>query len=440
MSLNPKIEPAQILELFDKRPTQIKPGLDRIRAALDAIGNPGLKTPRIVIAGTNGKGSTSGMIWRLLAAAGIRAGLFSSPHLLEFRERITVTDADVSNELIIRHLHALKSRLPEPLWGELTFFEINTILAMLIFDELGTEVNVLEVGLGGRLDCVNVYDADVAVITSIGLDHQEFLGSTLTAVAGEKAGIMRSGKPVVWGGPRSSDAEANKGIIVAAEHIGAVLLSEDEVPDCPLSVWIAGRPEFLRRNFKLAFIAVLELAKSGRVRGLDFEECHRLPERFDNDHLPWPVTLNGRFDLVRVSKNNVSRNVLVDVCHNPHGARFLALALEESGLVPKGGRARCLISVLADKDAAGIWDEIKGKISDVIRFQIPSPRTWHSNDSQIPGVMFASFPDAWNEAMSRGSWDASEPWLLFGSVAAVGDVFSFWNRDGWSIERINLRS
>ena len=440
MSQKNKIEPSQILELFDKRPTTIRPGLERIRAALEIVGNPGINTPRIVIAGTNGKGSTSGMIWRLLAAAGVTAGLFSSPHLLEFRERITVTNADVSNELIIRHLNFLKSALPEPLWEELTFFEINTILALLIFDELGTQVNVLEVGLGGRLDCVNVYDADVAVITSIGLDHQEFLGSTLTSVATEKAGIMRKGKPVVWGGARSSETEAHEAIISQASKLGATLLTENQEADIPMPSWMAARPEFLRRNFKLAFLAIRELAKSGSVRSLDLESCGRVLSRFDDPNLPWPVTLNGRFDLVRVSKNNTFRNVLLDVCHNPHGARFLALALEESGLVPAGRKANCLISVLADKDAAGIWGEIKGKINDVIRFQIPSPRTWQADDGSIPGRMMGSFAAAWVEALNRESWETSEPWLLFGSVAAVGDVFSFWKRDGWSIERINLRS
>jgi dihydrofolate synthase/folylpolyglutamate synthase len=440
MSQNNKDEPAEILALFDKRPTQIKPGLDRISAALDLLGNPGLKTPRIVVAGTNGKGSTSGMIWRLLAAAGIRAGLFSSPHLMEFRERITVTDRDVSNELIVRHLHSLKSSLPGPLWSELTFFEINTILSLLIFDSLGTEVNVLEVGLGGRLDCVNVYDADVAIITSIGLDHQEFLGSTLTAIAREKAGITRPGKPVVWGGPRSSEAEAHTAIVECVERVGAVLLSENEDPSCQWPPSMARRPEFLRRNFKLALMAVRELASAGLVKGLEPAACRNLPDLFDDVRLPWPVTLNGRFDLLRVSKNNVSRVVLVDVCHNPHGARYLVLALEESALVPKGAKANCLISVLADKDATGIWDEIKGKIRDVIRFQIPSPRTWQSDDNKIPGVMVSSFADAWAEAIQRDSWDTAQPWLLFGSVAAVGDVFSFWKRDGWSTERINAGS
>ena len=185
MSLRPNSEPEEILALFDKRPTVIRPGLDRIKSALSMLGRPAENTPRIVVAGTNGKGTTSGMIWRMLSSIGLRAGLFTSPHLIEFRERFSVSGQTIGNDQIVDLILKLKNQVSPALWSELTFFEINTILAFLLFEQMKTDVNVLEVGMGGRLDCVNVYDPDVAVITSIGFDHMEFLGHTLSAIARE---------------------------------------------------------------------------------------------------------------------------------------------------------------------------------------------------------------------------------------------------------------
>lgn len=439
MSTNRSCEPTEILELFGKRATVIKPGLERIRAALALLGNPGQGTPSIVVAGTNGKGSTSGMLWRLFAAGGVRAGLFSSPHLLEFRERITVSDREVSNSLIVGHINGLKKRLPAVLWTDLTFFEINTILAFVIFAELKTEVNVLEVGLGGRLDCVNVYDGEVTVITSIGLDHEEFLGADICGIAREKAGIMRPGVPIIWGGRDSSEALAHETIIAAAQKIGAPLIESffnEDSDDIAFPESLKTRPLFLRQNFWLAQLALKEFLK------LDHGPCFAkitledLIRRYDDARLPRPVTFKGRFERLVISRNNISRTVLVDVCHNPHGARALAHALEEIGISNGGQTCCCLISVLDDKDAAGIWREIKSKIREIIRFQIPSPRTWSAEDPRVPGDMKESFASAWTEAVARENWTDSVPWLICGSVAAVGEVFLYWKQDGWLVEEI----
>ena len=157
-------------------------------------------------------------------------------------------------------------------------------------------------------------------------------------------------------------------------------------------------------------------------------------KHYDDPALPSPVTLKGRFERLIISRNNISRTVLIDVCHNPHGARALARALDEMGVSTEGQPTCCLISVLEDKDAAGIWAEIKSKIKEIIRFQIPSPRTWSAEDSRVPGIMMESFASAWAEAVGRENWADSRPWLIFGSVAAVGEVFLFWKKDGWLVE------
>lgn len=429
------MEPVEVLELFDKRATIIKPGLERIRAALEVLKWPGQGTLKIVVAGTNGKGTTCGYLFRLLAASGVRVGLFSSPHLVEFRERISVSDRDISNQQIVRHIRDLKRQLPAELWRDLTFFEINTLLAFRIFDEVKTEINVLEVGLGGRLDCVNVYDPDLAIITSIGLDHQEFLGDTHAAIAREKAGIMRPGKPVVWGGLHFSNQEAHSAILKYAEEIHANLFIPENLDASRLPTMLRNKPQFLVRNFSLAFAAFEALISSSLCPKLGQISYDIAIERFDDERLPVPVTLRGRFDLIRVSKGHESRELLIDVCHNPHGAKALAMALEETGLVSEGEKRPCLICVLSDKDASGIWTELRGKISDVIRFKIPSSRSWDDSDQRIGGPMMDSFASAWSVALSKKEWCNKNPWLIFGSVAAVGDVLSFFQQEGWIIDR-----
>ncbi len=429
------MEPVEILELFDKRATVIKPGLERITRAFDIIGWPARRTPCFVVAGTNGKGSTCGFLFRLLAAAGIRVGMFSSPHLIEFRERFSISDADVSNAILVNHIKNIKKMLPETLWAELTFFEINTLLAARVFDEFQTDVNVWEVGLGGRLDCVNVFDADVAIITSIGLDHQEYLGTTHGQIAQEKAGIMRPGKPIVWGGVGSSEREAHDTILDCAKKIGANVILSKKHEIGPPSKLLAHYPSFLLNNFHTAMTALDVFADSGACSKLSRGSLSKAVADFDKPQLPWPVTLNGRFELITVQKGDVRQDLLIDVCHNPHGARALNHALEETGVVPFGSKRPCLISVLSDKDASGIWAEIRGKISEVIRFKIPSSRSWHEQDHRIEGPMMESFQSAWDLALSRKSWQTQSPWLIFGSVAAVGDVLSYFRSDGWSVVR-----
>lgn len=438
-------EPAEILELFDKRPATIKPGLSRIRQALEKLGNPGIDIPRIVVAGTNGKGTTSGMIWRLLSASGLRVGLFTSPHLVEFRERISVSGHDVQNDLLVEIIHEMRSQLPPELFAELTFFEINTLLAFLTFQRFKTDVNVLEIGMGGRLDCVNVYDPDVSVITSIGLDHMEYLGHTLGAIAREKAGIMRRGRPVVWCAADWVDSEADFAIVSQAENIGAQLIRATDPKNHELPKSLQTRPFFIQRNFQLAKLALVEfLRRSSLASGLrlPFENDLKLAELFDAPDAPWPVTFTGRFDLVTISKGGVAVRVLLDVCHNPHGAQALAMALGTSQFGGRDRRVNCFFSVLGDKDAAGIWSALKGNIKDVIAFRSSSNRAWVNLPKQMldDGVvdLLGSFDVAWQQAIGRDTWRQHQPWLICGSVAMIGEVLAYWRNHGWKLDRVQL--
>lgn len=439
MSQNDHSEPAEILGLFDKRQSVIRPGLDRIRSSLETLGFPGLKTPRVVVAGTNGKGTTSGMIWRLLSAAGLRVGLFTSPHLVEFSERFSVSNLAVTNPLLIELIQGLQKKLPSQLWTDLTFFEINTLLAFLVFDRFNTDINVLEIGLGGRLDCVNVYDADVAVITSIGFDHMEFLGNSLTAIAREKAGIMRPGRPVIWCAKGWQNTEADEAIALHAKQLGATLIRALDTTDetCPHS--LKGRPRFLRQNFQLARAAIEELIRRRVIRSDVASEFVDLNQLYDSPKAPWPVTFTGRFDLVCVSRHDEKIEVLLDVCHNSHGAQALSEALMGLPSVSSGGRVYCLFSVLSDKDVTGIWSALRGKIKEVIPFRSKSSRSWDRVPPEMAkdgvGMMAESFDQAWKQALNNPRWRDGTPWLICGSVAAVGEVISYWRTNGWQLER-----
>src|SRR5277367_3143576 len=182
-------------------PQAIDLGLDRLRVVLDRLQWRQPRVPVITIAGTNGKGSVTAFCAAILSAAGNRVGMFTSPHLRDYRERIRLHDRCVYADELVTAFEKIESARGNV---ALTFFEFNALAALLIFEAAGLDAWVLEVGMGGRLDAVNVVEPDVAVVTSIGLDHQEYLGNTLAAIAREKAGIFRSGKTAVIGGREPS--------------------------------------------------------------------------------------------------------------------------------------------------------------------------------------------------------------------------------------------
>src|SRR6266403_1634843 len=182
-------------------PQAIDLGLDRLRLVLDRLGWLQPKVPVITIAGTNGKGSVSAYCAAIMAAAGHRGGTFTSPHLRDYRERIRVHDRLVGEAELVSAFERIETARGEV---GLTFFEFNTLAALLVFEAARLDAWVLEIGMGGRLDAVNVVDPDVAVVTSIGLDHQEYLGDTLEAIAREKAGIFRARRTAVIGGREPS--------------------------------------------------------------------------------------------------------------------------------------------------------------------------------------------------------------------------------------------
>ena len=423
-------------DLFAKRPGVIKPGLARMVAALAHLGPDRLLgvAPAVLVAGTNGKGTTAACLWRLLRASGRRPGLFSSPHLVHFGERIRVGDVRFSDRELVAALRQLASDLPAPIYDALSFFEVNTLLALQLMRQEASDLDILEVGLGGRFDATNVARPRLSLITTIGLDHQEYLGATTAAIAGEKAGIMRPGVPVLWGGLSGADQAADRVIRQRSQELGAPLLEagkhwgEAEAQGGGLELWFAEPggagvraaapesyrqwPGYLRRNFLMAAAATVQL-----VGGAALE---RALAGFDL--VPKAPCETGRFDLRRVrGPDGTSRQVLLDVCHNVAGAEALVAGLRETGLA-HGRTLPALVSILADKDCDGILDRLGSALGPMRRFGATGERAWSadrvaSRHAHLP--YDATFNDAWAR-LGAGA----EPVVICGSVHGIGAVLS----------------
>ena len=342
----------------------MRPGLDRIEALLSAIGNPERSMILAQIAGTNGKGSVSAMLAAIVRATGRRVGLYSSPHLVDLRERIQVDgrlipEADLADG--VDALGTLIARL------DATMFEALTALALDHFAHEGVEVAVLEVGLGGRLDSTTVGRPAVEVITSIDYDHQAYLGTTLEAIAGEKAAIIRSGVAI------SARQEPAAEVVVArrAAEAGIPLLVEGH--DLRVRVrrasldgqWLdLEGPGWRIDDVRCALLGVFQpgnallAATAARVLGADDAAIRR-----GLGATSWP----GRFQLIRRSPH-----VIVDGAHNPAGARALAASLKT--YVP-GERVTFVIGTSDDKDKAGILDALLPLARRVIFVAADHPRS-----------------------------------------------------------------
>jgi dihydrofolate synthase/folylpolyglutamate synthase len=449
--------------LFDKRPKVIKPGLDRIRLAWDALGREGAEIPAILVGGTNGKGSTAGFLWHLLAVLGTPAALFSSPHLVHFRERFQLTHRPVREEDLRLEADALRRELGESHWEDLSFFEVTTLMALRFFRRQGSCLNILEVGLGGRWDSTNVVDPIASAIVSIGRDHMAFLGDTLALIAREKAGIMRAGKPA-FGGlipsvGLSPDEDAYGVLRAHAGAIGACWWSRPDtfslgpdktsfqisLPGIPsysaaLPRDLGGAALYLRENFVLAS-AILWWLLNTRPQALALGVEEDSPEGwmgralmgFGRAGLPVPWTLWGRAQRRRVTfgeDSSFNRQVLFDVCHNVEGVEALRRALDQaSGDTRAGGGTRpALISILRDKPVNEMLDLMRRFLNPIVLFKIENDRSFCREDlaprhRDLP--LYESLEEACRAAWADQRADEARPWVLCGSVAAVGFAMRF---------------
>jgi dihydrofolate synthase/folylpolyglutamate synthase len=318
-------------------------GLDRVRLALERLGWPERRFRAVQIAGTNGKGSTAAFLESILRFAGLRTGLFTSPHLCRFSERIRVDGREVEGERLGNFDEAVAATgVP------LTYFEISAVLAFLAFAEANVDLAVLETGLGGRLDATTASHPLACAITSIALDHQDLLGKTIREIAHEKACIARTGVPLFLG---PLPAEALAEVAQVAHKTGAPLrrLGVDFIaPDFPLA--LAGAHQ--ASNAALAVALAQEVASNmGFVLQRDVVK-HGLAET------RWP----GRFE-------RMAADILVDCAHNAEGAAALAAAL------PATSRCALVVSIVQGKDAAAMLAALCPHFDFVVATRSPSERS-----------------------------------------------------------------
>jgi dihydrofolate synthase/folylpolyglutamate synthase len=335
-------------------PQSIDMGLDRLRRVLDRLGWRQPEIPVISVAGTNGKGSVSGYCAAIMAAAGYRVGTFTSPHLRDYRERIRIHDRLVGATELVSAFERIETARGEI---SLTFFEFNTLAALLVFEAARLDAWVLEIGMGGRLDAVNVVDPDVAVVVSIGIDHQEYLGTTIEAIAREKAGIFRPGRPAVLG------SREMPGIVEdTARSIGAPLKrlgteytltragaawhfrgSHWNLPHLPAPA-LTGDAQYANAATAIAALEEIEarltIPPAAVAQGLE------------------RVRLAARFQVIPPATPDVPTWIL-DVAHNPAAAQVLARNLRDH---PSSGRTLAVCGILADKDAPGVVAELSDRI------------------------------------------------------------------------------
>lgn len=348
-------------------PTAIDMGLDRVRAVAARMAMTRPAPLVVTVTGTNGKGSTCAFIASLLNAQGLKIGSYSSPHLLRYNERVLLSGREASDAELCEAFAVVEAARGEI---SLTYFEMGTLAAFWLFERAGLDAVVLEVGLGGRLDAVNIVDADLAVITNIGLDHADWLGNSRESVAYEKAGILREGKPALCG-----DLDPPQPLLDHANSLSAPLLLRGRDFDLAMGArdWHWRGVDAAGAPLELHGLPMLTLPMENAALALQAYAMLGLPwdpARLARALLQTRVV--GRLDSRQVLWNGRRIALLLDVGHNPHAAAFLAQRLEQRPVV---GTRRAVFGLLADKDLTGVLDALAPSISDWAVAPLPTPRT-----------------------------------------------------------------
>jgi dihydrofolate synthase/folylpolyglutamate synthase len=370
-------------------------GLERVRSALDALDHPERSYPHVLIAGTNGKGSTCIYLEKILMSTGRRVGTTMSPHVTRFTERFRINGKEASSH----ELRRLREEL-ETIVGELglTYFEWCVILAVVLFARNKIDVGIFEVGLGGRYDASNALDPAVSIITDISIDHTDYLGNTITAIAGEKVLVARPGRPLVT----SATSEALGVIKDHAHSIGAQLhVMKDPSIE---AVALAGGPQ--KGNAALALLCAHLLGA--------------VPEESALNHALMTSFLPGRIE-------KVGGRIIMDVAHNPSSMLVLVEHLKNYGF---DGVA--VAGILSDKDYLTIIMTLKEICSHLFIAPVRSPRSWGEPEMRRVEALgnvtvFKSITLAFTEAIQTGL-----PVVVTGSFYTVGEVRELLICPGWS--------
>jgi dihydrofolate synthase/folylpolyglutamate synthase len=400
-------------------PLTIDLGLDRSSLVFHALNPDGIKPPTITVAGTNGKGSCIAYLEAIYRAQGYRVGAYTSPHILKYNERIKIDGKPVSDELICEAF----SRI-EAVRGDisLSYFEFGTLAALDIFRRSNLDVQLLEVGLGGRLDAVNIIDPDVALITSICIDHVDWLGETREAIGREKAGIFRADTPAIVGDPEPPTSLAR---VAVDRQARLYCLGKDFGYKKRAAGWdwfasdrrltqlpepgLKGEHQF--RNASSAILAVAELAGALPVSDASIRQGLE------------KVQLAGRFQLI-----NDKIPVLLDVGHNPQAVRTL---VDYVAATFPGRRIHAVFSMMKDKDIAGVIEIMRPVVFNWFFAPLANPRAATESlmrdifaQSSVTNVFFGfkGFAEAFDAAKTQSR--EGDLLLVFGSFFLVSDCLA----------------
>ena len=399
-------------------PTTIELGLARVQAVARRMGLR-FGCPVITVAGTNGKGSSCAMLEAILGQAGYRTGLYTSPHLVRFEERCRIRGEEVQAAALLPHFERV-----ELLRGEtsLSYFEFTMLAIFSLLAESGLDVVILEVGVGGRLDSVNIIDTDCALITSIDIDHTELLGKDRESIGFEKAGIMRAGKPVVVGDPVPPQSVLNH-----AAEVGADLwrLGHDFNFSGDKQQWAwAGRG---RRYAGLAYPALRganQLVNASGVLAALTALRERLPVTAQSVRNGLAmVELPGRVQII-----SGQPTLVLDVAHNPHAVAALTENLDAMGFYPC---THGVFGAMADKDLTAMLARVGPLVDNWYFADLPTPRAAKGNDLLVTwqalntrtdarASVFASPVEALQAAVLAA--DPADRIVVFGSFYTVGGV------------------
>ncbi|MBC7944663.1 MAG: bifunctional tetrahydrofolate synthase/dihydrofolate synthase, partial [Burkholderiales bacterium] len=416
----PQSLPDWLAYLEQIHPKTIAMGLGRVSAVRDALAPLlplVLPFPAITVGGTNGKGSTCAMLESILTSAGYRVGCYTSPHLLHYNERVRIDRENVSDDALCRALakvEAARGAIP------LTYFEFGTLAAMQLFIEARVDAVILEVGLGGRLDAVNVFDTDCAVITSIDMDHMDYLGDSRESIAFEKAGIFRANTPAIC-----ADTDPPQTLLDHAIGIGACLISAgtDYSFDGDGVQWQYRSKK--KQRFSLPYPALrgaCQLSNASACLAALDELRDRLPIGMqDVREGLLTVDLAARFQVLPGRPA-----VILDVAHNPQAAQALATNL---GNMRGYRKTIAVFAMLNDKDVGGVIRAVLPCIDQWLIADLPQPRGAQAErlskelvetgvTSEI--VRFAQPSDAYQRALDLAGGD--DRIIVFGSFYTVADV------------------
>lgn len=398
-------------------PVEVDPGLERVGAVWRRL-RPARPRTVLTIGGTNGKGSVAATLDAILMAAGYDTGLFTSPHLVRYNERIRVRGQDVSDAALLDAFDRIESARGDT---SLTFFEWNTLAALVVFAHERVDAAVLEVGMGGRLDAVNLLDADVAAVVSVGLDHCEWLGPTIERIGVEKAGIFRAGRPAIFGARQlpMSVQRCAAGEGAKLRRLG-VDFDYVERADGWDYVGFGSRRRELPLP-RLAGDAQLSNAATALAVLEAAEPAVLVPDQAVRDGLG-AVRLPGRFQVLAGAPE-----IILDVAHNPDAARALAASLSAR---PASGRTIAVCGILGDKDIESIVRVLGGQVHSWIAVGLEGPRALGAAElaQRIAAAGAGDVGQAPSVAtglqQARAMAAAGDRVLVFGSFLCVGPALA----------------